>query len=130
LDQVIKTLDKQKLDLVSVRNLNEALGDVARGLDGLSDLFSPAAIRQLGSALKSTAEYLDEKVAPAAADAAKHLERSTALLKVDAERLAILAKLGPYDLKAARQIHEGLGRFADGLERVAPAERLKNLETL
>jgi uncharacterized phage infection (PIP) family protein YhgE len=130
LDQVIRTLELQKLDLAAMRNLNDSLGDVARGLDGLSEVFNPELIRQLGVALETTASYLDEKVVPAAADAALQLERSTALLKADAERLAALVKDAPLDLKAAKEVHEALGHFTEGLDRVAPPERLKNLITL
>jgi uncharacterized coiled-coil DUF342 family protein len=130
LDQVIRTLEREKIDVTSMRNLNDSLENVARGLDGLSDVFNPELIRQLGVALETTATYLDEKVVPAAADAADHLERSTAALKADAERLAGLLKGGPLDLKAAQDVHEALGRFADGLDRVAPPERLKNLMAL
>ena len=130
LDQVVRTLEQQKLDLAAMSRLSDSLGDVARGLDGLSDVFNPELIRQLGVALETTASYLDEKVVPVAADAATQLERSTALLKADAERLAALVKDAPLDLKAAKEVHEALGRFADGLDRVAPAERLKNLTTL
>jgi DNA repair exonuclease SbcCD ATPase subunit len=120
---VAQNLEHQRIDYGTVRTVSDALGDAAKGLDGLSDTLDPKAVRDLGAGLKGTADFLDEKVAPAAARAADHLDQTTEDLRIDAERLSRLLRDAPLDLEAARQIHDSLGKFDDGLGRLG--DRLK-----
>jgi hypothetical protein len=117
----------QKVDYATVRNVSDALGDVAKGLDGLSDTLDPRGIGQIGAGLKATADYLDGKVAPAAAKAAGQFEQTAADVRTDALRLGTLLREAPPDLKAAREIYDGLGKFSDGLERMDRVLKLQQL---
>jgi chromosome segregation ATPase len=120
-------LTSQQIDYATVRTVSDALGDVARGLDGLSDTLDPQGIGQLGAGLKATADYLDRQVAPAAAKAAGQLDQTAADVRGDALRLSALLRQAPPDLKAAREIHDGLARFSDGLERMDRILKLQQL---
>jgi hypothetical protein len=122
-----RTLRRQQVDFETVRNMRDALGEVASGLDSLAEAFDPKSIRRLGDGLGEAAAFLEDKVVPGANLAADHIETSTAALRKDAERLAGLLRQAPLDLKAAREIHQSLGRFGEGLERMnglLKAERL------
>jgi uncharacterized phage infection (PIP) family protein YhgE len=115
---VAERLRKEKVDYGTVHTISDALGDTAKGLDGLSDALDPKGVRRLGAGLGATADYMDQKVAPAAARAADHLDQSTEALRADARRLSKLLRDAPLDLTAARQIHDSLGKFDEGLERL------------
>jgi chromosome segregation ATPase len=111
-------LRDQRIDYDTVHTVEGALGDVAKGLDGLSDTLNPDGVRQVGGGLKDTADLLDEKIAPAADRAADQLDQSTEALRTDAEQLSQVLRDAPLDLKAAREIHDGLARFGEGLDRL------------
>src|SRR5205814_2103625 len=57
-------------------------------------------------------------IAPAADHAADQIDQSTEALRADAQGLGQLLRAVPLDLKGARQIHDGLSRFSEGLERL------------
>lgn len=136
---VTGTLKAQTLDVDQAKVVSGALGDVAGGLDGFAQALDPAALGKVGEGLGTTAAYLDERVAPSAAQAAGRLDVTTAALREDARRLSELLRQAPPDLKAAREVHDGLARFAEGLDRVnnllkgerlgAMREGFKGLET-
>ena len=113
-----KDLEGQRIDYDTVHTVEGALGDVAKGLDGLSDTLNPKGIGKIGEGLGTTADFLEDKVAPAADRAADSLDRSTEALRGDAENLSKLLRAAPLDLKAARQIHDSLSRFSEGLDRL------------
>jgi hypothetical protein len=123
---VSKNLRHQQIDYRTVRTVGDALGDVAAGLDGLSETLNPRGISEIGTGLKVTADYLDKQVAPGAAEAAGRLEKTTALLKADADRLSALLKAAPLDLRAARAASAGLAKFDDGLTRLAKGMKVQN----
>jgi methyl-accepting chemotaxis protein len=125
-----ETLRDQRVDYASVRIVSDALGDVAHGLDGLATTLDPEGVARVGTGLKAMADYLDEQVAPAAADMAKQLEKGAADLQADAERLGTLLRSAPIDLKVARQIHDSLGRFGDGLDRLDGLLKLQRGEAM
>jgi hypothetical protein len=127
---VTDNLRNQRVDFNTVQTVSQALGDVATGLDGLSDTLDPQGVAQVGAGLKTTAEFLDEKLAPAAAKAADQLEKTTADIRTDALRLSSLLRQAPLDLKAARQIHDSLGRFEEGLERMDRILQFRRLDTV
>ena len=111
-------LKDQRIDYDTVHTVEGALGDVANGLDGLSDTLDPKGIGQLGEGMKATADFLEDKLAPAADHAADQLDQSTEGLRTDAQQLSKLLRDAPLDLKAVRAIHDSLGRFDDGLDRL------------
>jgi hypothetical protein len=123
-----RTLRRQQVDFDTVRNMRDALGEVASGLDSLADTFDPKSIRRLGDGLGEAAAFLEDKVVPGANLAADHIETSTAALRKDAERLAGLLRQAPLDLKAAREIHDSLGRFGEGLEKLNGLLKPQRLE--
>src|SRR5262245_25088189 len=114
----------------TVRTMSDALGDVAAGLDGMANTLDPTAIGKLGEGLGQVATYLDEQVAPTAARTADQLDESTGLLREDATRLAALLRDAPLDLKAAREIHDGLARFSEGLDKIGNALKLQRFDTM
>lgn len=125
---VTTSLRSQQVDFETVRTMRDALGEVANGLDSLALTLDPAGVRRLGDGLGETADFLDKKVVPSATQAADHLDGSTKALREDARRLAAVLRQTPLDLQAAREIHDGLGRFDEGLDKLnglLKAERLK-----
>ena len=111
-------LKDQRIDYDTVHTVEGALGDVARGLDSLSATLDPKGIGQLGEGLKTTADFMEDKLAPAADHAADQLDQSTEALRGDGLELSKLLRDAPLDLKAVRDIHDSLGRFNDGLARL------------
>jgi methyl-accepting chemotaxis protein len=127
---VNEALRNQRLDYATVRTISEALGDVSHGLDGLADTLDPEGVARVGTGLKAMADYLEEQVAPAASDMAKQLEKGAADLEEDARRLGTLLRGAPIDLKVVREIHDSLGRFGDGLDRLDGLLRLQRGEAM
>jgi uncharacterized phage infection (PIP) family protein YhgE len=129
-DDMIANLRAQEVDFDTVTAITDTLGDVADGLDGFSQTLDPKGVQQLGKGLGATADFLDQQVAPGADRAAEHLEQSTVLLRTDAERLAKLLRDAPLDLNSAREVHESLGKFGEGLQRMNHTLRPENVETM
>jgi uncharacterized phage infection (PIP) family protein YhgE len=127
--QVARTLRAQNVDFDTVGTMSDSLGDVADGLTTLSDTLDAQSLGKLGEGLGVTADYLD-KVAPAAARAADRLDASTDALRADAAALAGLLRDTPLDLKAAREIHDGLARFSDGLDRMSAALKVQKFDSM
>jgi uncharacterized phage infection (PIP) family protein YhgE len=127
---VTGTLREQTIDFEAVRTTRDALGDVASGLDSLGQTLDPEALGKLGDGLGTTAAYLDQKVAPTASQAAQRLEEATEALRVDAVRLSKLLRQTPLDLKAAREIADGMGAFSKGLEQMSGRLEVQRLETI
>jgi ABC-type transporter Mla subunit MlaD len=127
---VTGTLKAQNVDFDRLATVGDALGDMAGGLDGLGDVLGGDSLSQVSKGLGTTASYLDEQVAPAAGEAADHLDQSTADLAADARTLSALLRAAPPDLKATKEIYDGLGRFGEGLDRMQEllkAERLTSM---
>jgi hypothetical protein len=128
--RVAGTLRSRNIDFDTVKTMSSSLGDVADGLDGLAKTLDPETLGRIGEGLATTATFLDEKVVPAAAKAADNLDGSTQALQEDAKRLAELLRAAPLDLKAAREIHDGLGRFSEGLDKMSTALKLQRFDTM
>jgi uncharacterized phage infection (PIP) family protein YhgE len=127
---VTGTLKAQTVDFDRLETVGDALGDVAGGLDGLGDALDGDSLGKMGQGLGATASYLDEQVAPTAGRAAKRLDDSTADLCADARNLSVLLRAAPPDLKATKEIHDGLLRFGEGLDKMQDllkAERLTSM---
>jgi ABC-type transporter Mla subunit MlaD len=125
---VTRELRDQQIDYDTVRTVSDSLGDVAKGLDGLSDTLDPKGIGQLGLGLKTAADFLDEKVAGAADKAADKIEKSTEALRADTKRLSGLLRAAPLDLKTARDVHDSLAKFGEGLGRMSNGFDAKRLQ--
>lgn len=123
-------LRSQRVDFDTAKTISEALGDVAKGLDGMADVMAPKGVGRIATAMKSTADLLDKKVAAEAAKAADRLDKTTKELKTDAARLAALLRLSTVDLKAVREVHDGLAKFDDGLARLETMLKLSNAESM
>jgi hypothetical protein len=123
-------LRSQQIDYETVRTVGESLGDAAVGLDGLGQTLDPKGFGDVAKGLKEAAAFLDEKLAPAAVRTADRLDQSCDALRVDADRLAKLLRKAPLDLGAVRDVHEGLGRFADGLDTMSAVVKPERLTTL
>jgi ABC-type transporter Mla subunit MlaD len=126
--RVAGTLRSQTIDFDTVRTMSDSLGDVADGLDSMSATLDPQGLGKLGDGLGATASFLEDQVIPAAAEAAKHLDESTDALRADAKQLAELLRAAPVDLKAVREIHDGLARFSDGLDKMNAALKLQRFD--
>jgi methyl-accepting chemotaxis protein len=120
----------QQIDYGTVRTVSEALGDVAQGLDGLSATLDPEGVARVGTGLKETADYLDERVGPAGSEMAGQLDKATAGLQADAKRLSTLLRVAPVDLKAARETYDGLARFDEGLDRMDAILKLERADAM
>jgi ABC-type transporter Mla subunit MlaD len=129
-EAVTRTLRTRTIDYDTVRTMRDALGDVSEGLTSLAETLDPVGVGKLGAGLGETADYLDRRVVPTAQKAADRLDESTDLLKRDAERLAALLRAAPLDLKAVREVHDSLGKFREGLDRMNTALQLQRLDTV
>jgi uncharacterized phage infection (PIP) family protein YhgE len=123
-------LESQQIDYDTVQTVSTSLGNVARGLDGLATIFNPETVGQFGKGLGETADYLDEKVAPTAEKAAKQLEETTGELRGNALLLSKLLEQAPPDLKAAKEVHDGLARFDEGLVRLERMVKVQKLQAM
>src|SRR5258708_242143 len=92
--------------------------------------FDRVAKTTLGTGRGETAKYLDDSVIPISGRAADQLDESAASLGKDAEKLSSLLKEAAPDLKAAREVHDSLGRFNEGLEKMLKLLELKRLDAI
>ncbi len=116
--QVTDNLKDQTIDYDTVRMVGDSLGEAATGLESLSTTLDPKAVSKIGEGFNAAASFLDEHLARAAEEMADRLDRSTEDLHLDAKRLAALLREAPLDLKTAREVHDALEKFCDGLDRI------------
>jgi hypothetical protein len=128
LKQVGNYLGNQQMDFKAIEAVRDALGDVADGLSGLSGALDPKTATRLGQALGTTATYLEDKVAPAAARAAEQLETSTEALRVEAEKLATIFRSISLESEALKGNIPRLERLEDGLGWLARQTTADNLQ--
>jgi uncharacterized phage infection (PIP) family protein YhgE len=124
---VAATLQNTRVDFQTLEALASALGDVARGLSGWADTLDAERLKKVSDGLGTTASFLEDNVIGSALKAATSLDEAVAGLEADARRLGKLLQQAPPDLKSARDMHDGLARFDEGL---AALERLLKLEHL
>jgi hypothetical protein len=127
---VNEEMKSQQIDYNTVRTLSDALGDAAEGLEGLSSTLDPEGMRQFSQGLKVAADFLENQVGPTASKAAADLDHTAADLRTDARRLSALLRAAPPDLKAARDIHDSLGKFDQGLERMNQMLKAERIATM
>jgi hypothetical protein len=125
-----RTLREKKVDFDTLAALRDGLDGVAEGLDGAATTFEPDGLNKLGNGLGQTADFLDQKLIPTAEAAAANLDKSTTVLADSARKTAQLLRELPLDFKALRAMHDGLGRFGDGLDRMSAAVQLKRLQKM
>ncbi len=87
-------------------------------------------MRQFAQGLKATADFLENQVGPAANKAADDLEKTAADLRADARTLSVLLRTAPPNLQAAREIHDSLAQFDQGLQRMDQILKVERLATM
>src|SRR5262249_32265441 len=86
--------------------------------------------KALGAGLGQAADYLEDRVAPAATKAADNLDKSTDALAADARRLADLVNSVPRDARPLEAVVAGLGEFEEGLARVEKVLEVEDFEAI
>ncbi|MBI1918082.1 MAG: hypothetical protein HYS12_25605 [Planctomycetes bacterium] len=112
----------------TAREASQSLGTLASAMEEWANTLDPALVQNLSDGTLRLASFLDDSVVTTAGKSAARLEKTTEALRKDADVLTRLVKDAPPDLKAAREIHESLSRFSEGLDKVSVlmgAERLK-----
>jgi hypothetical protein len=104
-----------RVDFDTVRTIQDATGRAADGLDRLAGALDPEALGELGEGLGATADFLGRDVVPAAAKAADDLDAASGRLRASTRRFAEVVREVRFDLKPARELHDGLARFDEGL---------------
>jgi uncharacterized phage infection (PIP) family protein YhgE len=127
---VTATLQAQAVDFDTVCTMRDALGDVGNGLDSMAETLDPVAIGKLSNGLGEMASFLNEKVVPTAQQAADHLDEATEGLRADARRLSTMLRDAPPDIKAVREVYNGLARFRDGLGKTTSLLEPERLEAM
>jgi hypothetical protein len=127
---VTEMLRAQTVDFETVCTIRDALIGVSAGLKGLAQSLDADSIGRLSTGLGETADFLSEKVVPAAHKAADHLDASTENMRADAEHLSKLLKDSPPDFKVLKEVHTSLGHFRDGLNQMGKNLQLDRTETM
>jgi uncharacterized phage infection (PIP) family protein YhgE len=76
----------QSVDFEAVQSLRDALGDMASGVQGLTQTLDPAAIGKLSDGLEQLADFMDQKIVPAVRRIDQKRESPT-FSEADIERL-------------------------------------------
>ena len=98
------------------------------GADGRADTID--AEHEEGCLPWLMAGYLETNVADASEKSAADLEKTLAALDRDAGRLATLLRQAPPDLKAAKAVHDGLGSFDAGLDKLNELMKADRLQAM
>jgi len=130
LPQLTAMLRDRDVDYESLSAVNKSLGEMANGVEGVSATLDTEGIGQMKTGIGKTASYLDQKVVPSAERAAERLEKVTAGIKVDIERLTKLLNEASPDLKAAREVHDSLVRLNENVERLNLLIKEERLEAM
>lgn len=112
------TAGRQQIDFRTVEAIARSLADVSKGLNTWADTVDAERMKKVSAGLEQTANFLDTGVAGPSEKSAADLELVLAGLEKDSARLAALLRQSPPDLKAARAIHDGLGSFDTGLDKL------------
>ena len=104
-------LKDQRIDFGGVQTMAEAPGNMAQGLDGLSDMLDADSVHRIADGFKGGADFLDDQVAPAAARAADQIDESAAALSSDVRELSRLLRrparpqVRPPDSRQSHSVH-------------------------
>lgn len=121
---------KQQVDFKTVDAIGRSLGDVARGLNAWADTVDVERMQKVSTGLGETAGYLEQNVAEPSEKSAAELEVVLAGLEKDSTRLAALLRLSAPDLKAAKAIHDGLGNFDAGLDKLGELIKADRMDAM
>ena len=127
---VTALLNEQKIDYKAVRSMRDALDEAAVSLDALSSGLDGSNLRKLGEGLGDAAGLIEERLIPGTAKTAEQVEAATQQMRGDAKQLAEIMRASPLDLKTAREVHESLVRFGEGLDRMGSFLKLERLDTM
>lgn len=112
------TAGHAQIDFQTVEAIARSLADVSKGLNAWADTVDAERMRKVSAGLGQSADFLESGVADPSEKSAAELEVALAGLEKDATRLAALLRQSAPDLKAARTIHDGLGSFDTGLQKL------------
>jgi uncharacterized phage infection (PIP) family protein YhgE len=112
------TAGRQKIDFKTVEAISSSLADVSRGLTAWADTVDAERMKQVSTGLGEAAGFLETGVVAPSEKSAGELETALAGLEKESGRLATLLRQAPPDLKSARTIHDGLGSFDAGLDKL------------
>lgn len=129
-EQLIDMARNQGNQLDKIRSIDVALEESTRALSNLEKALQLDDLSNVGTSLKETADYLDDKFSPSLRLTADNIEKSTQALKEEFQYLATLLRSLPVDLQTLKAIHEGLGRFNMGIGQTRKILELKNLGLL
>src|SRR5215213_1013764 len=124
------TAGRQQIDFQTVDAIARSLGDVSKGLNAWADTVDADRMKQVSAGLGQTAAFIDTGVADPSEKSAIELETALAGLEKDSARLAALLRQAPPDLKAAKAIHEGLGSFDAGLDKLNDLLKADRLQAM
>jgi DNA repair exonuclease SbcCD ATPase subunit len=124
------TAGRQQIDFRTVEAIAHSLGDVSKGLNTWADTVDAERMKQVSHGLGETAGFLEKNVADPSEKSAAELETSLAGLEKDSARLAELLRMTAPDLKAARAIHDGLGAFDTGLQKVGESFKAERIDAM
>jgi len=125
-----ETASRQQIDFRTVDAIARSLADVSKGLHAWADTVDAERMKKVSDGLGETAAFLETGVADPSEKSAADLETAVAGLDKDATRLAILLRQSPPDLKATKAIHDGLGSFDTGLDKLGDLIKPERLDAM
>lgn len=127
---ITDTLKNQQVDYNTIVQLRDSLRDVSTGLDGFANALDPQKIGKLGTGMGSTADYIDKMLIPNATAVADQIDQLAVNLSKDADTFVKLLRDAPPDLRFAKELHDSLGKFDQGLEKMVQLLELKRLDAI
>jgi hypothetical protein len=124
------SLKSQEVNYDAAHSIRDSLGEVARGIDGLSDALDSEALDQLAAGLSAAADFLDLQVAPAAERTAERLESSARALRAELQGLGGWLRGLPLDLNAAHTVRISLDRLDQALAGLGLGLEPEHVEAL
>jgi uncharacterized phage infection (PIP) family protein YhgE len=124
------TATRQQIDFRTVEAIARSLADVSKGLNAWADTVDADRMKQVSAGLNETASFLETGVADPSEKSAAELDAAVGGLDKDATRLAALLRQAPPDLKAAKAIHDGLGSFDTGLDKLGDLIKPERMEAM
>ena len=128
---ITSNLKEQQVDYNTVRTVSDSLGDVAKGMDGMSQTLDPKGLKQMGTGLRRDSGFSRSYFSQCGQSGhGSGAEKALVLLHTDALRLAALLREAPLDLKTARELNESLAKFSDNLKRMSVTAKAEDLDAM
>ena len=124
------TAGRQQIDFRTVDAIARSLADVSKGLNTWADTVDAERMKKVSDGLGQTAEFLETGVVGPSHKSADELDKTMAALEKDSARLAALLRQSSPDLKAAKAIHDGLGSFDAGLDKLAEMLKTERFDAM